>query len=545
MRNSNTLETTIILCGGGINYLDLPVGTNTSNAMIPVNGKPVVAWILDDLLCKNIARACIVLRQQDWHLKQFLERAYSWRMDLQLAELHEEGNIIHSLQIGLRTTRPAGLTRILLGDTLITDPFEGDRDFVYVAEVQEARRWCLVETDGSGRIKEYRDKVDYPAQGKYIALSGYYHLLDGMELQRCSEASLQAGDRELSSVLHRYGNRHPIHALPAQAWYDFGHIDNLADARRRLLQPRYFNTLTVHPVLNTITKVSSQNQTLQDELDWYLNLPDSLKVLTPRLISHEQVNGNIKIVQEYYGYPTLAELYVYSDLSPDAWGSILRNTLAIHQEFLGFQGNIEVHAIETFYTSKTWTRVDALLEQHPIWQTLLGEDYITLNGQVLDGLPRLRDRVNRFSRQLAVNAPITIVHGDFCFSNILLDLNHQIIRLIDPRGRFGVKGIYGDARYDIAKLRHSVNEFYDYILADMFDVEETPNGFSGEIYATEEIRTVGRAFDQMLVDLGYRLGEVTFIEGLLFISMLPLHKGKLRQQQMMFLTGLKLLNEVL
>ena len=536
---------TIVLCGGSINYLDLPVGTNTSNAMIPVNGKPVIAWILDDLLRKGIMQVCIVLRHQDFHLKKFLERAYLKRMSLQLAELHEEGSIVHSLQAGLECTQPKGLTRILLGDTLIMDAFEGDSDYVYVDEVQETRRWCLVTTDESGCVKEYRDKIDLPAQENYLALSGYYHLLDGEELQRCSVASLQAGERELSSVLRRYGNIRTIHALRAREWYDFGHIDNLADARRRLLQPRYFNTLTVHPVLNTITKVSAHNETLQDELDWYLNLPESLKVLTPRLISYERLNGKVKIIQEYYGYPTLAELYVYSDLRSDAWVSILRNVLAIHKEFCGFPGSIEPQSIAEMYAAKTWDRVNALNEQDSTWKSLLELECVALNGQLLEGLPCLRDRIDSMATQLAVKAPISIIHGDFCYSNILLDLNHQIIRLIDPRGRFGVKGIYGDARYDLAKLRHSANEFYDYILADMFELNETSDGFSAEIYAAKELHSVGPAFDRMIVEMGYNLTEVIYIEGLLFISMLPLHKGKLRQQKMMFLTGLKLLNEVL
>ena len=545
LHKTDRAEATIVLCGGSINYLDLPVGTNTSNAMIPVNGKPVIAWILDDLLHKGIDQVCIVLRHQDRHLKRFLERAYSWRIELQLAELNESSNIVHSLQAGLSVLNPKGNTRILLGDTLILDAFEGEQDFVYVAQVRDARRWCLAVTDETGNVKEYLDKVDVPFQEEYQALAGYYHLLDGVELQNCIKASLQAGESELSDVLRRYGHMHPIYARHAQVWFDFGHIDNLADARRRLLQPRYFNSLTVHPVLNTITKVSAHTATLQDELDWYLELPDPLKVLAPRLVSFERSSGQIKIVQEYYGYPTLSELFVYGDLPVDTWSSILRNTLAIHQEFRRFPGRIEPSVIQAMYTTKTWQRMEMLLEQDPCWQTWLGQESVAFNGQVLQGLSGLKEKIDQFSAQLADNAPVTIIHGDFCFSNILLDINHQIIRLIDPRGRFGVKGIYGDARYDLAKLRHSVHEFYDYILADMFMIEETPEGFVGEIYIDEKLRAVSEAFDRLLVEIGYKLDEVMFIEGLLFISMLPLHKGKLSQQQMMFLTGLKLLNEVL
>ena len=53
-------ESTIILCGGSMDYGNLPIGTNLSNAMIPVNAKPVIGWILDDLLAKNIRQVAII-----------------------------------------------------------------------------------------------------------------------------------------------------------------------------------------------------------------------------------------------------------------------------------------------------------------------------------------------------------------------------------------------------------------------------------------------------------------------------------------------------
>ena len=52
-------------------------------------------------------------------------------------------------------------------------------------------------------------------------------------------------------------------------------------------------------------------------------------------------------------------------------------------------------------------------------------------------------------------------------------------------------------------------------------------------------------FDEMLLDAGYDVRAIRFIEGLLFLSMLPLHQGRPQRQQMMYFTGLRLLNEVL
>jgi hypothetical protein len=46
------------------------------------------------------------------------------------------------------------------------------------------------------------------------------------------------------------------------------------------------------------------------------------------------------------------------------------------------------------------------------------------------------------------------------------------------------------------------------------------------------------------VESGYNLQHIKFIEGLLFISMLPLHQDYPKRQLMMFLTGIVRLNEV-
>ena len=54
-----------------------------------------------------------------------------------------------------------------------------------------------------------------------------------------------------------------------------------------------------------------------------------------------------------------------------------------------------------------------------------------------------------------------------------------------------------------------------------------------------------QAMRGLLTQAGYDLSEIQFIEGLLFLSMLPLHVESPDRQKMMFLTGLGLMNDVL
>ena len=75
---------TLILAAGKIDYTRLPFGMHQSNATIPVNGKPVISWILDDLIKKDIKEVSIVLRDENDKLCQLLDKHYSSRLKLNI-----------------------------------------------------------------------------------------------------------------------------------------------------------------------------------------------------------------------------------------------------------------------------------------------------------------------------------------------------------------------------------------------------------------------------------------------------------------------------
>jgi aminoglycoside phosphotransferase len=70
------------------------------------------------------------------------------------------------------------------------------------------------------------------------------------------------------------------------------------------------------------------------------------------------------------------------------------------------------------------------------------------------------------------NIGYTIIHGDCTFSNTLVDNLNQVW-FIDPRGTFGKSKIYGDPRYDWAKLYYSAVGNYDKINSKKFSVDMT------------------------------------------------------------------------
>ena len=133
-------------------------------------------------------------------------------------------NILHSLSTGVLLESTEGLFSIILGDTLIRDSFESEKDFVYTKIVEDSQRWCLVSIDDNSQIVDYIDKQETAVSPK-IALAGYYHIRHGLFLQECLKLAIDEGEEQISIVLENYNKKYPIEAKNVSEWYDFGHIE--------------------------------------------------------------------------------------------------------------------------------------------------------------------------------------------------------------------------------------------------------------------------------------------------------------------------------
>jgi hypothetical protein len=104
-----------------------------------------------------------------------------------------------------------------------------------------------------------------------------------------------------------------------------------------------------------------------------------------------------------------------------------------------------------------------------------------------------------------------------------------------------VPGIYGDARYDLAKLAHSFSGGYDFIVSDRFNVTLTSKTeIQCSIKKSSYHVQVKSIFENILLQDCAVHQQVIAIQSLLFLSMLPLHVDTPRRQLAMLATGLQL-----
>ena len=138
----------------------------------------------------------------------------------------------------------------------------------------------------------------------------------------------------------------------------------------------------------------------------------------------------------------------------------------------------------------------------------------------------------------------SIMHGDFCFSNTLYDFKSQSVKVIDPRGLSAdCKEItnYGDLRYDVAKLAHSIIGKYDFIMAGRFEYSESSKyDIKFNIYDNDNCRIAKYFLDRMSSLYNITADTIYPIMINLFLSMLPLHNDNTIHQKALLANALRL-----
>ena len=548
---------TIILAAGSRDVRDIPQGFTTSHMLTIINGRPVISWVVGDILKKTNDQIVLVCDTDDSDLITFYKKRYSKHSRLRIVLIESSPTIIHSLQAGLMflyrdMISEDASVRVVLGDTLLMNVEYKNNDTVYISDFSyTSKTWCVLFLDEVGRIVGYYNKKTDLKESNYKAIVGRYEF-SSSHLLKCSvQDAINCNGKEISTVLEIYSKIKQISAfeIDQKKWMDFGHLEGIAKAQQYLIESRDFNSFKIHPLLPEITKRSSSSEKSHQELYWYQNLPEEFKSLTPRVLRYQEFDSYNEITMEYYGYGTLAEKFVYYDLSLSFWESVLNRIVGIVELFKKHSVNqLDAYFhIKEVYENKTQKRLNDLRCQNQYWNNILDQNYININSQKYENLPLMENKISEKNELLAKSGKLSIIHGDLCFNNILFDISTAVVKLIDPRGEFGKNkfSCSGDARYDLAKLRHSFCGNYDCIIeGDYYLSEQKNHQFIFEVYKDNSLGRE-KVFDKVINNFGYDTEEIKYIECLLFLSMIPLHQDSFMKQKAFFLISIIKLNACL
>jgi hypothetical protein len=432
------------------------------------------------------------------------------------------GAALHEFLSGARV---AGPLDILYGDTLVTDPLREGSDWLAVGHTDEyydwhheAPAWGQPGGTWTGLFSFsdaalLRDKL--AAAGDFIAAVGAY-------------------DRHIGGLAHWEVSR----------WLDFGHVHTYFDSKRVMTTQRHFNRLRVAD--GVVTKSGLDAAKIMAEASWFEQAPAQIKPFLAPYICRTgggADDATCAYQLEYLHLATLNELYVFGRLPERVWrrifhacdaylrtaSSLLLMDPALDPAFFSDWARLT-------YLDKTLQRLEAYASQADVdldapW---------TLNGRAA---PSLRTIAHAAASRLLAAPPMpSFLHGDFCFSNILFDFRAGRVKMIDPRGTdaLGRPSRFGDLRYDLGKLAHSVLGLYDFIVAGFYLLQVEGQHLAFRVLS-ERCLPVQRLFAH--TPFAGRLPDQWQCHPamvLLFLSMLPLHADDPRRQQALMANGIRL-----
>lgn len=440
---------------------------------------------------------------------------------------------------------------INFADTIVLDSIskiEGDAFFCQEDYMTDT--WTYFD-EKEGMITNIYDKDCANEKMKKKLFVGIFKIMDVVEFKKCLEAAFENTNSSISSfyyALQLYSKSHPMTPVLTENWFDIGHADRYYNSKLEV-KAREFNHITVDKNRGILRKTSDNKDKFIGEIKWYLKLPADVEYVRPRIFNYSTSYVNPYVSMEYYAYHTVHELFLYGDLTLQQWIDIFNRIRFVCDDFKRYtvqDANIRP-ALEEMYLTKTLQRFEKMKKderfitffESPI--VVNGERYLPLNEIIITlekAIPEMLYDVDTFN----------IIHGDLCFANIMVDSNFSFIKVIDPRGKFGTYDIYGDFRYELAKLFHSVDGKYDFIIKDLFDLDYNSETacINYRIQNRKRDFNLYKVFlDTFSAEVGGDLKKIELIEALLFLSMIPLHGESIRHQMAMLGTGLEILNRVI
>jgi len=426
---------------------------------------------------------------------------------------------------------------ILHGDTLILHPPMNAADAICAGRRNNEYAWAEMEVDADGRVLALADtpagedgREGWPVAAGYFAFSSAIDLLRSLTRRR--------GDF-IGGVNH-YLSGHEVRMAATEGWLDFGHLQTFFQSRLAVTTARAFNTVRIDGL--TARKSSADSAKIWAETHWLQEAPPSVQVYCGRLLGVGLEDGQVFYETEYEFLPVLSELFVHGAVGRQSWLRIMASCEAFLNACAAVKGQRSGDAaLKSLAVDKTLTRLEAFARA-------TGFDIeapLTYAGQACPSLVGIAERLVP-AYDLTSGRTDSLMHGDLCFSNLLYDSRVKRIKAIDPRGLVGEKStIYGDPRYDLAKLAHSIVGRYDQIIAGRCQVETSgaDHRISFEEIACQPWLEAAQA-DLVIDGVGGLSAPVRAVMTGLFLSMLPLHADRPDRQDAFVANALRLFREL-
>jgi glucose-1-phosphate thymidylyltransferase len=245
-------------------------------SLIPVAGKPILGFIIDQLLEVGIDDFTFIIGYLGDKIKEYVEKEYPKIKSTYVVQNSREG-LGHAISLTKKSIPVDSEILIILGDTIIDTDIkkfvDAPTSVIGVKRATDPRMFGVAEMDEKDNILKVVEKPTIPKSN--MAIVGIYKIKEFGELLAVLEKNVKTGYKTTQEYTLTDGLQGLIEkgihvkGLKVENWYDCGQKDVLMQINALLLKrnrpklpenlPHFENTIIVEPVYigkNTVIKNS-------------------------------------------------------------------------------------------------------------------------------------------------------------------------------------------------------------------------------------------------------------------------------------------------
>jgi glucose-1-phosphate thymidylyltransferase len=261
-------------------------------ALIPVAGKPILSFMLDELVHNGVSDFIFIIGYLGDKIRDYIKANYP-NINAQFIEQQKREGIGHAIWLCKDLCKDEPLL-ILLGDSVfdidMKELVELPASALGVKKVEDPRGFGVAITDENDYITKVVEKPSIPISN--LALIGLYKICESNQLFDALEHNIQNNVRTRDAIqltdalMTMIDNGTRFKAYKVNNWFDCGQKDSLLDTNTMLLRKRtpdpgefltFANSIIIPPVALgkncTLTNcligpnvTVGENSTLQDSI---------------------------------------------------------------------------------------------------------------------------------------------------------------------------------------------------------------------------------------------------------------------------------------
>lgn len=518
-----------------------------SPLQIPYLGRPLLNFFLTSF---PSAQLTFVINEKANFTKRMIE-GFSKRQGIEILEVPTGPDSISgpadSLRLALnKTSNSEEDVLVMYADNVVDhleiekaiegQNLEGIDGIAFTTEYQDSIRYSSFEISSDHLINRFYNK-DVELHGAIQSRTdiGVYYFKSMTLLKAIMQKSIS------SQIAECFVDSFQFVSVDLKSWSDLGHWDLLTNPKQ-IGESRPFNSIQFDSNGGLI-KSSTNFEKIRNEIAFFNAIPSTYAFDFPRVKALGDQDHAYSI--EYWPLKSLSEFIVFWGLTTEKTKEflhIINSRLLSYKDYEGAKGHIDTRELAKFHEKKLRRGMACESEQV---QALLSLESIYINGEKFVGYPSLISEIYQFISNKSSNPIIGFLHGDLCFSNILISPEERVVKFIDPRGSFLDSVNIGDLKYDLAKLFQGLAGYYDFIKSGHYVISQNSlNSWNLKILVPKKFHQNINAFEEILL-IGFEeidRSDLYYWVAINYLSLLPFHDDTPQDQAVFLLVSLLIMN---